>query len=107
MHRKPLRPVAFRLPSLGLPPWSSKTRCCPATAGRGGWRFSQGRAELTATETTSASLRLGPNGFAALYAGTPVHVLRTAGLASAGDPAGDDLLDAVFAGRAAYLLEYF
>jgi len=75
----------------------------------GSWRLevSGGRGELSSTAATDASLRLGPNGFAALYAGTPVHVLRTAGLASGGDPAGDELLDAAFAGRAAYLLEYF
>ncbi len=75
----------------------------------GSWRLevSAGRGELTPTEATNASLRLGPNGFAALYAGTPVHVLRTAGLASGGEPAGDRWLDAAFAGPAAYLLEYF
>jgi hypothetical protein len=42
-----------------------------------------------------------------LYAGTPLHVLRTAGLASGGNPAGDSLFDAAFAGSPAYLLEYF
>ena len=75
----------------------------------GSWRLevSGGRGELTPAKTTNASLRLGPNGFAALYAGTPVHVLRTAGLVSGGEPAGDEVLDAAFAGRAAYLLEYF
>lgn len=75
----------------------------------GSWRLevSGGRGELTPAESTDASLRLGPNGFAALYAGSTVHVLRTAGLATGGDPAGDELLDAAFAGRAAYLLEYF
>lgn len=75
----------------------------------GSWRLevSGGRGELTPADATSASLRLGPSGFAALYAGTPVHVLRTAGLAAGGNPAGDELLDAAFAGRAAYLLEYF
>ena len=46
----------------------------------------------------------GPNGFAALYAGTPVHILRTAGLASGGGPAEDELLDRAFASRPAYLL---
>jgi predicted acetyltransferase len=75
----------------------------------GTWRLevSGGRGQLAATEATDASLKLGPNGFAALFAGTSVHVLRTAGLASGGKPAEDELLDAAFAGRAAYLLEYF
>jgi len=75
----------------------------------GSWRLdvSAGRGELIPADPTNASLRLGPNGFAALYAGTPVHVLRTSGLVSGGEPAGDELLDAAFAGRAAYLLEYF
>ncbi len=75
----------------------------------GSWRLevSGGRGELTAVEAHHLSLRLGPNGFAAMYAGTPVHVLRTAGLASGGGPAADELIDAAFAGRPAYLLEYF
>jgi predicted acetyltransferase len=78
-------------------------------ANSGFWRLevSKGRGELGPVEAIDADLRLGPNGFAALYAGTPVHVLRTAGLASGGGPAQDELLDAAFAGRAAYLLEYF
>lgn len=82
----------------------------PLLPGNGGsWRLevSGGRGELIPSEATTANLRLGPNGFAALYAGTTVHVLRTAGLAAGGDPTGDELLDAAFAGRAAYLLEYF
>jgi predicted acetyltransferase len=75
----------------------------------GSWRLevSGGRGELAPLQDTDNGLQLRPNGFAALYAGTPVHVLRTAGLASGGEPAQDELLDAAFAGRAAYLLEYF
>ena len=75
----------------------------------GSWRLevSGGRGQLTSAKGTKAGLRLGPNGFAALFAGTPVHVLRTAGLVSGGDPAGDQWLEGAFAGRAAYLLEYF
>jgi predicted acetyltransferase len=75
----------------------------------GAWRLevSGGRGQLVPAEAPENGLQLGPNGFAALYAGTPVHVLRTAGLASGGKPAEDELLDAAFAGRAAYLLEYF
>jgi len=75
----------------------------------GSWRLevSGGRGELTAVQEADSGLLLGPNGFAALSAGTPVHLLRTAGLASGGGPAQDELLDAAFAGRPAYLLEYF
>lgn len=75
----------------------------------GSWRLevSGGRGDLTPTEATSTSIRLGPNGFAALYAGAPLHRLRTAGLAAGGEPAADEMLDAAFAGSAAYLLEYF
>ncbi len=75
----------------------------------GSWRLevSGGSGELVPVEATTAGLRLGPNGFAALYAGTPTHILRTAGLASGGEPAHDQLLDAALAGRPAYLLEYF
>lgn len=82
----------------------------PVLAGNSGsWRLevSGGRGHLGPAEANDASLRLGPNGFAALFAGTPVHALRTAGLASGGDPATDQWLDAAFAGRAPYLLEYF
>ena len=82
-------------------------RLMPGNSGY--WRFevAGGRGELAAVEQTSNALELGPNGFAALYAGKAVHVLRTAGLASGGEPAQDELFDAAFAGRAAYLLEYF
>lgn len=75
----------------------------------GSWRLevSDGRGQLIPAEASKANLRLGPNGFAALFAGTPLLVLRTAGLVSGGDPAGDELLDAAFAGSPAYLLEYF
>ncbi len=82
----------------------------PLLAGNSGaWllEVSGGRGRLRHGEAAETSLRLGPNGIAALYAGTPVHVLRVAGLASGGDPAADELLDAAFAGPAAYLLEYF
>lgn len=66
-----------------------------------------GAGSLTRSACETGPLRLGPNGLAALYAGTPVHVLRTAGLATSGSPDGDAFLDSVFGGRAAYLLEYF
>lgn len=79
----------------------------PHNGGSWSLEVSGGSAELTSVEEADSGLRLGPNGFAALYAGTPVHILRTAGLASGGGPAEDALIDAAFAGRPAYLLEYF
>ncbi len=51
-------------------------------------------------------LRVGPNGLAALFAGTPVATLRVAGLAGGGDPGDDAVLDTVFAADP-YLLDYF
>jgi predicted N-acetyltransferase YhbS len=54
----------------------------------------------------AAPLRLGPRGLAAMYAGTPLATLRSAGLATAGDPAADAALDDAFAG-AAYMFDYF
>ncbi len=48
-------------------------------------------------------LTLGARGLAALYAGTPVTVLRQAGLASSGSPEDDAALDAAFA----YMLDPF
>lgn len=82
-------------------------RLLPGNSGAWQLEVSGGRAALAPTQASSASLRLDPNGFAALFAGTAVHVLRTAGLASGGDRVGDELLDAAFAGSPAYLLEYF
>jgi hypothetical protein len=51
--------------------------------------------------------RSGPNGLAALYAGTAVNTLRAAGPARGGSPERDTFLDAAFGGDAPYLLEYF
>ena len=53
-----------------------------------------------------AALTLGPRGFAALYAGTPLGTLRRAGLAAGGDPGGDAALDAAF-GADSFMLEFF
>jgi len=66
-----------------------------------------GQGSLTRVEPVSDPLLLGPNGLAALYAGTPMHVLRAAGLAAGGSEQGDRFLGTAFAGRPAYLLEYF
>jgi predicted acetyltransferase len=79
----------------------------PHNTGSWSLQVSGGSAELTSVEGADSGLRLGPNGFAVLYAGTAVHILRTAGLASGCGSAEDELLDAAFAGRPAYLLEYF
>jgi predicted acetyltransferase len=60
-----------------------------------------------ASSTVTGSLRLGPNGLAALHAGMPLHSIRTAGLASGGTAAADAFLDSAFGGPAPFLLEYF
>lgn len=49
---------------------------------------------------------MGPRGFAAMYAGAPMAVLRQAGLVFGGDRETDEHLDAAF-GASAYLLDYF
>jgi len=53
-----------------------------------------------------AALTLGPRGFAALYAGTPLATLRRAGLVAGGDPGGDAALDAAFRADP-FMLEFF
>ncbi len=57
-------------------------------------------------EPSADAVLLGPNGLAALYAGTPVPTLRRAGLLTGGSPELDALLDAAFASRC-YLLDTF
>jgi predicted acetyltransferase len=52
------------------------------------------------------AVRLGPNGLATLYAGTPMSAIRRAGLAGGGTPAYDALLDAAFAAHP-YLIDSF
>jgi predicted acetyltransferase len=86
---------------------TDKTR--PSNTGRWELTVEDGKGALipAATPPTSATpLTLGPRGFAALYAGTPVATLRLAGLVSGGSPQADDALDAAFAG-AAFLLDNF
>jgi predicted acetyltransferase len=66
---------------------------------RGDWTLavSNGKGSIERSQTAAADpLILGARGFAALYAGTTVPVLRRAGLASGGDPESDALLDAAF-----------
>jgi predicted acetyltransferase len=64
---------------------------------------------ITARPTASPAappVRLGPRGFAALFAGAPMATLRVAGLAAGGDPGTDEVLDGLFSGSP-YLLDYF
>ena len=65
-----------------------------------------GKGTLTPSEAVPDALALGPRGFAALYAGTPLATLRRAGLAAGGDPGGDGPLDAAF-GADPFMLEFF
>jgi predicted acetyltransferase len=73
----------------------------PRPANSGHWRLTV--ADGTGTLTPNGggpspdALTLGARGVAALYAGTPVTTLRTAGLASGGTSEADAALDAVFA----------
>ncbi len=69
-------------------------------------RVSDGSGELVTTARSSAALVLGPNGVAALYAGTPMATLRRAGLGAGGMVGDDALLDAAFASRC-YLMDSF
>jgi hypothetical protein len=64
------------------------------------------RPGLGGTGQAPAALTLGPRGFAALYAGTPLATLRRAGLAAGGDPGGDAALNAAF-GADPFMLEFF
>jgi hypothetical protein len=76
----------------------------PLGGNAGRWLLRVGGGQGTLTPAPPAApgagqqaLRLGPRGFAALYAGTGVPVLRRAGLAAGGDPGTDALLDSAFA----------
>ena len=69
----------------------------PGNSGDWTLTVSNGKGSLERSQTARADgLLLGARGFAALYAGTSVPVLRRAGLASGGDPHADALLDAAF-----------
>lgn len=82
----------------------------PLVAGcAGSYRLvvSDGSGELVPDADRSRdAARLGPNGLASLYAGTPCATLRNAGLLSGGSPQLDARLDAAFASRC-YLLDMF
>ena len=74
-----------------------------ARRGNGGdWTLavSGGKGTLERSQTAAAQpLTLDARGFAALYAGTTLPVLRRSGLASGGDSDGDAVLDAAFAAQ--------
>lgn len=70
-------------------------------------RVESGRGDLVPGPAEEGAVRFGANGLAALFAGTAMGPLLTAGLASGGDPTSHALLDAAFASRPAFLLEYF
>jgi predicted acetyltransferase len=74
----------------------------------GSWRLriADGSGTLERTSESPDSLRLGPNGFAAMYAGTSLATLRAVGLATGGRPEDDRRLDSAFAAEP-YLLEFF
>ena len=79
----------------------------PANAGRWTLDIGGGKGELQrGAGAGGAPLRLDERGFAALYAGTPMSVLRIAGLASGGSVADDDALDSAFAATA-FMVDYF
>ena len=82
---------------------------CPGHQGRWTLQVGGGKGTLTpghAAVRGGTPLALGPRGFAALYAGTPVSTLRRAGLAGGGSRAGDAALDTAFAARP-YMHDYF
>ncbi len=80
----------------------------PANCLTGRLRVVGGRGELVADGPTGAdAVRLTANGLAALYAGTSMASLTTAGVASGGSAEDHARLDAAFVGRPAYLLDYF
>jgi predicted acetyltransferase len=80
----------------------------PANAGRWELAVAGGAGALTPFEPVPAGgvLTLGARGLAALYAGTPVGLLRQAGLAAGGTPDGNEALDAAFAATP-YMLDAF
>jgi predicted acetyltransferase len=70
-------------------------------------QVSGGRGALVSGPPGPEAVQLGANALAALYAGVPTTTLRAAGLLTGGSQGADELLDAAFAGRQAYMLEFF
>jgi predicted acetyltransferase len=79
----------------------------PGNGFTGRLQVSGGTGRLLPGADRGSVTRIGPNGFAALYAGASTSMLAAAGLLSGGDPDDYALLDSVFSARPAYLLEYF
>ncbi|MFI6829580.1 enhanced intracellular survival protein Eis [Kribbella sp. NPDC050241] len=77
-------------------------------ANTGDWHLSvaDGAGSLTSAQPSGDALRLGPRGLAALYAGTPLNALRSAGLAT-GQSTADLAIDTAFGGPTAYMLDFF
>jgi predicted acetyltransferase len=82
----------------------------PANSGNWHLTVADGKAQLTAdtrpASTSSSPLTLGARGFAALYAGVPLRVLRLSGLAAGGSADSDAALTAAFAATP-YMLDDF
>ena len=76
------------------------------TVGDGEGSLLRGITERSAASPAPEPVRLGPRGFAALYAGVPMATLRVAGLAAGGDKGTDQRLDTLFASHP-HLLDYF
>jgi predicted acetyltransferase len=66
-----------------------------------------GSGRLVEGPAEAGAVRLGANGLAALFAGSSITRLLGSGLAAGGDRDAHALLDSAFAGRPAYLLDYF
>jgi predicted acetyltransferase len=81
----------------------------PGNAGRWALEISGGAGKLTrpAGRERGSALRLGPRGFAALFAGVPVATLRLTGLAAGGGQEADGELDAAFACGPVHMLFEF
>jgi hypothetical protein len=85
----------------------------PGNAGLYTLAVGDGEGSLLAGETdhspqppAPSPVMLGPRGFAAMFAGTPMATVRAAGLAAGGDRGADEALDSVF-GAEPYMLDYF
>lgn len=80
----------------------------PANSGSWQLEVGDGTGKLTPAQAGPSGpvLRLGPRGFAGLFAGVTVATLRRAGLVG-GDSRLDDALDGAFGGQAAYMLHGF
>jgi predicted acetyltransferase len=79
----------------------------PENGFAGQLQVSDGRGQLVPGPEEASAVHLGPNGLAALYAGTSPSTLVGAGLLRGGDPEAHALLETAFSGRPAYLLDYF